>query len=177
MKSGIYKLTWNDGTVYVGQALDPVVRYRNHIEKMRSNKHTVKVQGTYNALGEPGMVVLETCHQNHLDLLESLWINHYYVKNSIKCLNTQIPPLPDYCDNLEDHREALVHPTGYLLGHIKTLEVGYRELEGTVKGLRTYGLIMPTELKAYREGVETVKRWKKLGLWDRLVIAWTGKLG
>ena len=177
MKSGIYKLTWKDGTLYVGQAVDVVVRYRTHLEKMRTGTHTVKVQGVYNRLGDPGCIVLETCHPDHLDLLESIWINHYWNENSSKVVNTKIPPLPDDWVSIDHHRTALTNSTGYLLNHIDVLEKGYRELEGTVKGLRTHGLLLPSELRAYREGVEVVRSWKKRGLWDRLVMAWTGKLG
>lgn len=163
--------------VYVGQAVDPVTRYQNHLEKMGSNKHTVKVQGAYNRWGEPGMVVLETCHPDHLDLLESLWINHYYFKNSEKCLNTRIPQLPDHYNQLEQHRAGLVHSTGYLLNHINTLELGYQELEKEVKALRAHGLILPSELKNFKEAVKAVRSWNKQGFWNRLYSAWTGKLG
>ena len=177
MKSGIYKLTWKDGAVYVGQAVDPVLRYRNHLEKMRNGTHTVKVQDVYNRLGEPGMVVLETCHPDHLDLLESIWINHYYELNASKVVNTKIPPLPDDWDVLEKHRTALTNSTGRLVDHISVLEKAHRALEGEVKGLRAHGLLLPSELKVYRHDVEAVRSWKKLGLWNRLVVAWTGKLG
>lgn len=71
--TGIYKLSFDDGTFYVGQSLDISNRYREHLNNLYNNTHfNYKVQAAYNKCGEPKLEYIISCKPSEL--------NHYEVE-------------------------------------------------------------------------------------------------
>ena len=77
MTTGIYALYWEEqDLVYIGQSQGIESRYKEHLYKMKSNRHTnYKVQDSYNKYGEPELTILEKCIIEQLNELEI-----YYAK-------------------------------------------------------------------------------------------------
>lgn len=72
MTCGIYKLYFNDGSVYVGQSKDCEMRWQQHAKNIQENKAT-------KAMMRAGMFfqaeILQECHEDWLDILEAQFIN------------------------------------------------------------------------------------------------------
>ena len=75
MTTGIYRLTFLDGTTYIGQSVDMEVRFEQHCKNMLKNKASEKMQYAYKHFGLPKQDFLVTCHRDHLDILEAFYIN------------------------------------------------------------------------------------------------------
>lgn len=88
MKSGIYTLTFSDGSVYVGKSVDIPKRWAQHTKAMQKGTHTSKIQDVYNKYGVPEYDVIFECHPDHIDILETYFINSYW---DDKILNTTRP--------------------------------------------------------------------------------------
>lgn len=88
MTSGIYKLTFNDKSVYIGKSVDVEKRWDQHLKALKKGTHTKRIQDTYNRYGTPKFEVICECHPHHIDILETYFINGYW---SPKILNTTKP--------------------------------------------------------------------------------------
>lgn len=74
MTSGIYRLTFRDGSSYIGKSIDMERRWEEHQSKMLKGTAAAKVQWAYNKYGLPKATVLVYCHPDHIDLMETLYI-------------------------------------------------------------------------------------------------------
>lgn len=86
MITGIYELTFADGSFYIGQSVNVDARLKQHVDDMLDGKHTAKIQNAYNTNGLPKVSLLIECHKDHLDYLEG-----YYILSLKPNLNTTIP--------------------------------------------------------------------------------------
>lgn len=79
MESGIYKIKClGNGKIYIGSSYCIEKRYKNHIAKLRLNKHINKfLQSAYNKYGEQSFVlsVIEYCDVNNLKDREQFWMD------------------------------------------------------------------------------------------------------
>jgi group I intron endonuclease len=123
MKSGIYLLTFSNGSQYVGQAQDIEARWKQHTDKFKKGQAAKKMQDAYDMHGFPDAEVLIYCHKDYLDLLETYYIHQYC--NNLGNLNTLIPKLDntvDY-DNLMLNKHMLEFSTvDLMLGLIETAQ-------------------------------------------------------
>lgn len=124
MDSGIYKLTFEDGSMYVGKSIDMLRRWKEHINKFQKGTAAKDLQHKYNCYGLPDHSILHICHPDHVDLLESIYIDRYWGS----LLNTTRSNLvPDYDKEfLLEHAENLEFSTA---DHIRTLVRKINELE------------------------------------------------
>lgn len=74
MKSGIYCLTFKDGSIYVGKSIDIERRWKEHADAMSTDRAASKLQAAYNTYGLPVARVLLECHCDHIDLMETYFI-------------------------------------------------------------------------------------------------------
>lgn len=75
---GIYKLKWNSGYFYFGQATDLLKRKTDHLSRIRNGKHiNSKIQNISNKYGLPDFIIVEIC--SLCDLTER---EDYYIKSS-----------------------------------------------------------------------------------------------
>lgn len=80
--TGIYKLYWDCGYIYVGQADNIDRRIKNHIYQLKRNMHrNVKLQRVSNKHGLPKWEVLELCSIADLTPTEQKYIDKYMVNN------------------------------------------------------------------------------------------------
>lgn len=90
MTSGIYKLTFKDGSIYIGKSSNIDKRWSQHSKAMLKGTHTKKIQEAFAKFGDPKFEVIFECHPDHIDIMEGYFINIFW--NS-KILNTTQPPL------------------------------------------------------------------------------------
>lgn len=83
MKSGVYCLTFKDGSQYVGKSIDMQRRWKEHADAMSSDRAAGKLQQAYNNNGFPSARILIECHSDHIDLMED-----YYICKLQPVLNT-----------------------------------------------------------------------------------------
>lgn len=201
MASGIYKLTFNSGETYVGQAKDFQQRWARHDKEMLQGKHTKLMQAAYCRSGYtlPTKEVLVYCHPDWLDLYEALYI--YRLRPP---LNTQIPRPPGEQEEglLDWMHEAERAELGMLeqLGQIESLLTTNADLRADTKALLdSWEAVGDAEIarervgeawrrleqnctglsgenKALREEVRLLQEWQRrvqgLGWWGRLWAAW-----
>lgn len=74
MKSGVYCLTFKDGSQYVGKSIDIERRWKEHAEKFKNGKAAKNMQAAYEKYGYPNAKVLIECHVDHIDLMETYYI-------------------------------------------------------------------------------------------------------
>lgn len=89
MTSGIYKFTFPDGSYYIGKSSDIDKRWKQHRDNMLKAKHSIPIQIAYTKFGMPNFEVLYYAHEDHLDILESYFINSHW--DDPKLLNTTRP--------------------------------------------------------------------------------------
>lgn len=79
MTIGIYALYWQEqDLIYVGQSQSIEDRFKEHIRKLKSIKHSnYKVQNTFNSYGEPNLVIVQECLVNDLNELEIYWTKEF----------------------------------------------------------------------------------------------------
>jgi group I intron endonuclease len=75
MKSGIYILKFSNGDTYVGKSLDIHERWNQHYKNMVNGSAARAVQSAYIDYGVPTGEVLEYCHPDHIDILESYYVH------------------------------------------------------------------------------------------------------
>lgn len=90
MSSGIYKLTFKDGSIYIGKSVDVSKRWSQHSKAMLKGTHTKKMQEIFDEYGSPEYEIIFECHPDHIDILEGYFINVFWNNN---ILNTTRPPL------------------------------------------------------------------------------------
>jgi group I intron endonuclease len=133
MKSGVYLLTFRNGSQYVGKSVDIERRWKEHVDAMRSGKAAKSVQYAFDTNGYPSAKILLECHTDHIDIMET-----YYICKLQPDLNT-IAGLAiegDDLNILETYSDLLKHSTAehirWLADYdkqVNTLKEKYVELE------------------------------------------------
>lgn len=110
MTSGIYQLTFGNGSFYIGQSNNIERRWEEHWKKFMDGKAAGKMQQAFAFFGYPRREVVELVHQDHLDIAETYWINRLW---GAKILNTTRPyPLTkEEYEDLSKMPEALTFST------------------------------------------------------------------
>lgn len=75
MTSGVYQLTFSDGSRYIGKSVNIDSRWKQHYDKMCKGKSAKAVQAAFNRCGEPTGEILCECHKDHIDLIEAMFIS------------------------------------------------------------------------------------------------------
>lgn len=87
MNSGIYLLTFKDGSTYVGKSVNLKNRWQQHLDKLTKGKGASALQTAFDRNGHVfNAKVLFHCHPDYLDLMEG-----YYIDILKPTLNTTIP--------------------------------------------------------------------------------------
>lgn len=89
MPSGIYKLTFTDGSFYIGKSISISSRWKQHFDKFTKGKAASNMQQTFNMYGAPDGEILFKCHKDHIDIAEEMFINRLNPP-----LNRTYPPDP-----------------------------------------------------------------------------------
>lgn len=70
MISGIYQLTFPDGSRYIGKSINIEDRWAQHIDKMRKGTAAKAMQAAWNRWGTFDPEVIIQCHPDHIDIME-----------------------------------------------------------------------------------------------------------
>lgn len=197
MTSGIYKLTFSSGKVYIGKSENIELRWQQHYASFVKNTHSKKMQREYNQYGNPEYEIVLYVHPDHIDIYESIYIQLYWGPN---CLNGNRPkPInaQDAEKYLKYYDTVTINDTGAMmhssLMHLQAMEQYCKKLYETehelkcsqhdVLELETRGIKMPKTWKSMndelnRENHELnnecsryhreLKRLQRLSWWDRL---------
>lgn len=103
MNSGIYKLTFKSGNYYIGKSNNIDRRWKEHLDKFTRGKAAARMQAEYNKYGAPNGEVLLFCHEDHIDIMEALYIHGSW---GPRILNGTHPTTISQ----EDHDIFLKHP-------------------------------------------------------------------
>lgn len=125
MNSGIYKFYFPDSSFYIGRSYDFEKRWKQHRDSMVKNKHTPKIQEKYKIYGFPTFEIVTTCHPDHCDIVETLFITKLWKEHSHRMLNASIPTelSSDYWNRLVEVAEYLPLGTLELMEKLKSLEL------------------------------------------------------
>lgn len=130
MASGIYKLTFPSGKFYIGKSDNFERRWTEHARAFEKGTHSKAMQEEYNLHQElPTAVILLECHRDHIDLMESIYIEALNV--DANCLNGNNPSkVPEEEKNiLLNNRKLLQVSTAEHLTKIKSLKKKLKECE------------------------------------------------
>lgn len=89
MPSGIYKLTFTDGSFYIGKSISISNRWKQHFDKFIKGKAASNMQRAFDTHGAPNGEILFKCHKDHIDIAEELFVNRLNPP-----LNGTYPPDP-----------------------------------------------------------------------------------
>ena len=117
IKSGIYKIFWNNNPYfYYGQAVNLTKRKNSHFGTMRLGKHkNPKIQNIFNKYGLPSFEIIEKCELSLLDQKEQIYIDMHF--NNSFCCN--INPLATSSKGVKHSAETIEKNR---LSHLKICE-------------------------------------------------------
>lgn len=145
MTTGIYQLTFSSGRRYIGQSVDIEARWKQHADKMRKGTAAKPMQAEFNAHGFPSSDILMVCHKDHLDMMESMFINSNCIKHKHLMLNTSIPK--DYTNaeiyTIEKNEEYLKYSIVQLIHQVSTAKANITNLENAT----------PPDVKTLKEDI------------------------
>lgn len=76
MTTGVYRLTFSDGSEYIGKSVNIEARYDEHLKSLKKYTAARKMQAVYIRCGEPKCTIIVECHADHIDFLESFFIRY-----------------------------------------------------------------------------------------------------
>lgn len=90
MTTGIYQLNFDDGSIYIGQALNIEKRFYEHLTQLNNATHTVKMQEAFLRSNRalPTIKILIECHRDYLDIFECFLIHD---ADRSRLVNSSIP--------------------------------------------------------------------------------------
>lgn len=89
--SGIYTITFPTGAIYVGKTNDFYRRVEEHRKKLESGTAAKLLQAELAKLSSGNELEIELvvqCHEDHIDLLEDIYIRQAKTDYGSRCLNT-----------------------------------------------------------------------------------------
>lgn len=90
--SGIYTITFPTGAIYVGKTNDFYRRVEEHRKKLESGTAAKAMQAEMSKLSgghELEIELVVQCHEDHIDLMEDIYIRRAKAEYGSRCLNTQ----------------------------------------------------------------------------------------
>jgi hypothetical protein len=167
MISGIYKLTFSSGKIYIGKSENIELRWQQHYASFVKNTHSKKMQYEYNLCGNPEYEIVLYVHPDHIDIYESIYIQQHWGPN---CLNGNRPkPITpqDAQKYLEYYHSLTINDTGAMLHsslmHLQAMEQYCKKLSELEHELE---LSQHDVLELETRGIKMPKDWQVLN--DRL---------
>lgn len=160
MNSGIYRLKFSSGRFYIGKSIDIPTRWRQHWDKFQKGKAAQRMQAEYDQCGFPQSEVVFSCHEDHIDIMETWIIDQMHQEFGNLMLNaTYAKPIED-ADRLKlkrdislleqstpDHVELICD----LRHQVTAAESGAATAVAKVQEYRDSGILVPQEILDQRE--------------------------
>jgi group I intron endonuclease len=132
MSSGVYLLNFRNGDKYIGKSVNIERRWEEHIKSLAEGKSAKKLQAAYNKYGVPERSILIYCHNDHIDLMETIMIRRLKpTLNSAVTVPVAIEDIGVICNN----SELLQISTGRHIEKICTLGSLVERLENEIEFL------------------------------------------
>jgi hypothetical protein len=151
MNSGIYRYTFDSGAYYIGKSNNIDRRWEEHRTKLAKGTAASRVQHQYNLEGMPSFEVICYCHEDHIDLMESYYINDAWYKfgQDGHLLNTTKPTLlPNYeYQVLVDNIDLLGRSTVSHILSIRALEYEQQQRDREYEQLIIKEIVAKTEIE------------------------------
>lgn len=77
MTTGIYKLTFSNGSFYIGQSIKIEKRYKDHLASLKNGTCSKKMYKAFKESGLPSLSILDICDIEELDLIEEDLIREF----------------------------------------------------------------------------------------------------
>jgi hypothetical protein len=160
MTTGIYKLTFRSGKVYIGQSVDIETRWKQHYDKFSKGTAAKPMQVEFNREGFPNPEVILECHKDHLNMMEAMYINAYILSYGTKVLNSTIPK--DYSNKeiiiIHNNEEYLKYSSVELIDKLVHNKNNVTTLEEEIQTLREDGIRLPEDLVGIEEENTLLKK-------------------
>jgi GIY-YIG catalytic domain len=153
MTCGIYQLTFPNSYMYIGQSVNIENRWKQHRDKLETGKAAKPMQQAYNISGYPTGVILLECHEDHLDMMESMYIHSRLEQLPAgTLLNSSIPKPYSEADVKEviEDSDYLKLSIVQLIRKVKISAKNISTLEDDLDDLKDSGIIAPKEIKDIR---------------------------
>lgn len=144
MRSGIYKLIFPSDKYYIGKSEDIQARWKQHYASFEKGTHSKRMQEEFNRHGHPEGIVLLDCHRDHIDLMESLFIED---NQGPLCLNGNAPKAVGLWERevLLNNVESLEVSTAVHIKVLNDYDAKIKKLESKVENLLAQGIRLPEE--------------------------------
>jgi len=107
MRAGIYLIKFHKECLYIGKSIDIDRRWKEHTNRLIKGTAAKAMQYAYDRYGMPEFTVLVYSHADHIDLMESIYINNDWDRGAL--INTTRPGLVP-----EEDMEILLDNVGAL---------------------------------------------------------------
>lgn len=154
MRSGIYKFTFESGFYYIGKSNDIDRRWDEHMSKFVKGTAAQRIQAQYDVCGSPDFEVILYCHEDHIDLMEDIYIEENWMDGFL--LNTTRPKRNSYHETriLTDNIELLEFSTAEHIEKINELEQSTDDLLLKLVSFKDGTYLEQMELEAYEARYE-----------------------
>lgn len=173
MTSGIYKLTFSNGSFYIGKSVDVERRWKEHFDKFAKGTAAKNMQYAFDMYGYPNRELLIEVHPDHIDLLEGWAIKLFSHGDMLNSASVSAPDPDDVelMSSLEINGENFLRLS--TVQHAKIL----KELNKQYNALKTqlyegdYGKLMSQRdywIKVAVERQTEIDRLKNRSFFQRL---------
>jgi len=181
MTSGIYSLIFADTYVYIGKSINIENRWKQHLDKMSAGKAAKNVQDAFNKYGMPKASIVVECHPDHIDILETITIEHNKHHSLLNSAGTTEVSKLD-ADLIVKNGNLITKSTADHIREILNLRNIVSEQASTLEEYNRKGMVIPkdiavtrtkvTELEAeLQTAANAVRYWKaeaQKSWWQRL---------
>jgi len=95
MTIGIYKLSFSDGSIYIGQSIDIEKRYKRHLYNMETkSSNNYKLLEAYSKYGKPKLNIEQKCNITELNSYEDSLILSYSITHNILNIKKSSKDMP-----------------------------------------------------------------------------------
>lgn len=172
MTTGIYKLTFSSGKIYIGQSVEIESRWNQHFDKFRKGTASKQMQNEFAKSGFPYTSILMVCHKDHLDMMESMYINSARISNRHILLNTSIPK--DYTNaeiyTITKNEEYLKYSIVELIQQASNGKANLANMQDELDTMHAEGIVLPPDTQELvNENIQLKEQYLKLIQVNRLL--------
>lgn len=150
MSSGIYKLTFPSGKFYIGKSNNIKRRWDEHFNKFIKGKAALNMQNEFNRYGHPQAKIILSCHEDHIDIMESYFINKYWGEGILNGVKPSAISELDY-NRIMKYPDVLNFSTAE---HCQFISQKVDEIEALKSEIEELEMLHEAELEAIKSGTK-----------------------